>query len=299
MTARISHSSVQQLPTDFSSSPLEYVRTLYASFTQGIFAAQPAGQCRWSPNEEETEIIIQDEGVVHAQRLGTRPVITFTRGPVQAYSLGIDDMLSYSFKTGGKTKSLLIPGTMSINCSSRVDIVSERLAWFVAEAIWMQRELLMRWGFYDIGRGWAVGSPSPAGSVIQNDSGDEWFTTTVTSPFQFYRTSRRVPLTGDVVQHIEARVYAGRDPSPPQMPAYHPAGEHNPNQLEKVSYPVHPSSARPEGPRRIPHPLNPAISVTLVPLRRPRRELRTQLPGTPVDVEESSQPEPLVTKVNI
>lgn len=301
MTAKIRSDEGSDFPRDgFSDSPLEHVRVLYAAFLQGIFSAHPEGYYRWCEAEEETEIVISDENVLHAAKIGQRPGITLSRGPVQAYSLGFDDLLDYSFRTGGKTKSLLIPGVMTIHVSSRKDNVSERLAWYVAHAIWMHRELLMRWGFYDIGRGWAVGAPSPPGSIVQSDVGDEWFTTSVTSPFQFHYTSRRVPLATPVLQAIEGRIQmrsanGRREDGQP----YYPAGANNPSFATEESYPLLDGPSNRDGLRRIPHPLNPAKTVIAYSARRPRPLLVGHLPRTTPRVEQSPQQDPPPQQVDI
>ena len=95
-------------------------------------------------------------------------------------------MLESDPRTGQQTKSVLVPGTMVVNASSRVPLESERIAWICAEQLWLHRELLMKAGFFEIGRSPAISAVSPAGSIIMNDGADEWYATSVTCPFQFY-----------------------------------------------------------------------------------------------------------------
>lgn len=185
----------------FRHSPLEYVRTLYVAFIQGLFRASPPGAYHWSPNED-SEIVISDEAPIHVERLGQRPAVSVTRGPVRFATLGLDDMESYNFQTGSKRKAVLVPGTMSINCCSRAPIESERLAWIIAEQLWLNREELLRAGFFEIGRNPVIGAPSPAGSIVNADSGDEWYATVITTPFQFQRTGQRTPLNAEVLNGI-------------------------------------------------------------------------------------------------
>lgn len=192
----------------FKYSPLEHVRSLFVGFFQGLFYAAPQGAYHWDTTDSMSEIYISDENVVHAEVIGQRPAITCTRGPIQFYSLGLDDMLSYDFRTGTKKKSVLVPGTMTVNCSSRVAIECERIAWICAEQLWLHRELLMQAGFFEIGRQPAIGSPSPAGSIVAGDSGDEWYVTSVTCPFQFYRTSQFSPLGKEVVRNVGLSIRA-------------------------------------------------------------------------------------------
>lgn len=279
--------------SSFRTSPLEQVRTLYVGFCQGLFAAAPAGTYRWRPSLEETEIVITDENPIRIDTIGKRPAITFSRGPVQSYSLGQDDMLTYDFATGKKKKSILVPGTMSINACSRVDLESERLAWIVAEQLWLHREMLMKAGFFEIGRQFVVGAPSPAGSIVAGDSGDEWYVTTVSSPFQFYRTSQLTPLGQQILQGINYQFETQAQRVSPQGTPANPGGADPPYSITSTAPGVPPNV--------VPHPLNPAQKVIVRSanpfrpgLRPPAIGGRT-IPIQQVAVEESKAPATAVT----
>jgi hypothetical protein len=192
--------------SSFKDEPLLQLRVLYNSFVTGLFAAASRGSFHWCEGEE-SEIFITDEHPVKSEIIGARPCVSFTRSPVQFYSLGSDDMLDFKFEDSRKTKSVLIPGTMSINCSSRSDLESESVAWKVAEHLWLLRECLMGTDlFFEIGRQVQISSPSPAEGIVTMDGGDEWYCTTVTSPFQFPRTSRVTPLNCHVLKGIEIQI---------------------------------------------------------------------------------------------
>ncbi len=296
MPSRIAQSQGQgEYPQNsFKYGPLEQVRTLYVGFCQGLFAAAPLGSYHWSPSLEETEIVITDESPIHLDVIGKRPAISFTRGPVQSYSLGQDDMLSYEFDTGKKKKSILIPGTMSINCCSRNDLESERLAWIVAEQLWLHRELLMRAGFFEIGRQFVIGAPSPPGSLVAGDSADEWVATTVSSPFQFYRTSQVTPLGREILDGIGLQFSSLLTSVNPLGPAQ---GTNGADPASSVS-----SSAPGVGRHMVPHPLNPSQSVTVratrpnSPALRPPSIGGRAIPIVTTAVEQSVEPVTLVTK---
>jgi hypothetical protein len=218
----------------FKYSPLEHVRSLFVGFFQGLFHAAPYGAYHWEPNDEHAEIYISDENPIKAETVGQRPAISCTRGPVQFYSLGLDDMLTYDFQTGTKKKSVLVPGTMVVNCSSRAALESERIAWICAEQLWLHRELLMQAGFFEIGRQPAIGAPSPAGSVVSADSGDEWYVTTVNCPYQFYRTSQFSPLGKTIVRNMGLSIRAQLQSVNQQLigPAGAPVGSSENNSVE-------------------------------------------------------------------
>lgn len=201
--------------SSFRYTPLQHLRWIYCSFVQGLFHAAPRGVYHWEADPVMTEIYITGENVIKADVVGMRPAISFTRGPIRFFTLGHDDMLGYDLQTGQKTKSVLVPGTISVNCCSRNDLESEQIAWVVAEQMWMNRDLLMKAGFFEVGREPAVGSPSPAGSLVANDMGDEWYATTITCPFQFYRTGTNTPLGAQIANSIGVSLSTRIDPRNP------------------------------------------------------------------------------------
>lgn len=246
--------------SSFKYNPFLQLKVLYVSFVQGLFASAPPGY-RWNPDPGMTEIFVTDENVINCDVVGMRPAVSFTRGPVQSYNFGIDDMLRYDFETGTKKKSILLPGTMSINCCSRNDLESEQIAWVIAEQLWMHRELLMQQGFFEIGRQFIVGSPSPAGSIVSGDQADEWFATTVSSPFQLYRTSQISPLNRVIVNHINFNLTTRQ----------HEVLSKGVPSTEGANLPYDVQSTAPGVPENMqPHPLNPAQQV-VVRAAYPRR----------------------------
>jgi len=255
-----------ELPeSSFKYNPLQHVRFLYVSFVQGLFYSAPRGQYHWESDDQSTELFISAESPIKVETLNMRPCITFTRAPIGFHHLGFDDMDQYDFATGRKIKSLLIPGTMVINCCSRSDLESEHLAWVTAEHIWLLRDLLMKQGFYDVGRNIQVGSPSAAGAIIEGDGADEWFCTSVTSPYQFYRTSARTPLATGIIQNVQLAL-SMMQPCPirPGMAPSIGAGG-NPPFLEVTTRPGPFAPGAPD-PNALPmaaHPLNPAQQVVI------------------------------------
>lgn len=268
--------------TSAREQPLLQVRRIYAGFFQGLFYAAPHGSYHWDPDPRTTEIIITDENPIQTEVIGKRPAITFTRGPVQFVGLGIDDMLSYDARTGTKKKSMLLPGTMSINCCSRNDLESEYLAGVCAEQLWMHRELLMRAGFFEIGRNFLIGAPSPAGSIVAGDSADEWYVTTVNSPFHINRTSSFSPLNTRIAQDVAVRLSTR-----PHVIRYSTWGQRANEGLQQ--YEGEQEDVLP----KVPHPLDPTKTVVVrgvypnrPGIRPPAIRGRT-IPVRPVDVEGS------------
>lgn len=306
--------------SSFKDEPLTQLRMLYAAFVQGLFGAAPLGNFHWSSDTDRTEIFISGETPIKADIVGMRPAISFTRGPIQFYSLGMDDMLKYQFSTGQKTKSVLIPGTMSINCCSRNALESEKIAWVVAEHLWLLREMLIGANlFYEIGRQPQVSSPSPAEGIVVGDAGDEWYCTVVSSPFQFPRMSQFTPLNKQIVQSIELQITA-------QLLKVHELSVGGPAASPNgVDVPVHlcvdlppsfeplasdargrtpdPAGVAPAPPPYMPHPLDPARVVrvrTVHPYRpglRPPSMGGRAIPIADCAVEESKPSLTVKTKV--
>jgi|HigsolmetaAR202D_1030399.scaffolds.fasta_scaffold04504_6 hypothetical protein len=274
---------------DWRAHALRQVRTLYVSFVQGLFSAAPAGSYRWHPVPHETEIYITDENVIHGDVVGKRPAVNFTRGPVQSNTLGHDDLLDYKFETGQKKKSVLISGIMNVNVCSRIDVESEDLAWLIAEQLWMHREMLMKAGFFEIGRQFVVGAPSPAGSLVVADSADEWYATTASLPFQFHRTSVFTPLNKEIVDQIGFTLRA-------RGMTFLSKG---PVTGHKVD-----TSAPGVEEHKVPHPLNPAKQVVIRPAHPYRAGLRPPSMGGRVlpiqrgTVEQSDAPVTAVTSTS-
>ena len=188
------------------SSPILYLRTVLIQFVQGLFWYMPRGYYHWEPNIAESEIVITDESPLKVKEYGTRPGITITRAPVVFNSLGLDDMVSHNMATGSKKKSVIVPGNMAINCMSREMLESEWMAFFVAEHLWLLRDVLQRKSIYQIGQNIGVGAPSPAGSLVAADQGDEWIATTAAVPFQLVRTGVVTPLGQKVARAIEMSI---------------------------------------------------------------------------------------------
>jgi len=286
MAAKIPETSPSpEIPSNFKYTPLEHLRSTFVGFLQGLFYYAPNGCYHWEPDENDTEIVIQDEGTVREEVIAKRPAITLVRGPIQFSTVSLDDMESYDADIARKTKSVIVSGSVTINCLSRVSLESEKIAWIVMEHIWLLREVLLRAGMFETGRGPQMGSPSPAGSIVADDKGDEYTVTPVMMPIQFVRQSSFMPLgtsvVSDIINRISSRVpkmtgqrpmVAGTIGGPPDACA--PIGDHE--------YPVQvgvspPGSFYPEasdsygrtpsiaGPAdrlpKIPHPLNPAKEV--------------------------------------
>lgn len=267
--------------SSFKYTPLQHVRVLILGFIQGLFAEAPSGNYRWNSDDQLTEIIIRDENPIHVETIGMRPCVSLTMGPIQFYSLGMDDMYSYDVDLDRKVKVVLVPGTVSVNVCSRVDIEAHNLAWVIAEHVWLLRELLLKAGFFEIGRGISISPPSPPGSIIAADSADEWVCSTISIPFQFNRKSAFTNLGHRIADNIELQVQQrlpqsvdeGRGGPALALPEYSvKVTESFPPSFAPGASDVYGKTPDPAGTRTYslpvaPHPLNPAKLVFVQTVR--------------------------------
>ncbi len=278
--------------SSFQYNALQHVRWVYARFVQGLFWYSPVGQFHWEPNPDDSEILITGENPVDIGKANNRPVVTFTRGPIQFYSLGFDDMVGYDFRSGAKKKSVLLPGTMSINVCSRNDLESEHLAMVIADHLWLLRDLLQKEGFFDIGRNLQVGAPSPAGKLVAGEGAKEWFCTTVLSPWHINRTGQITPLNQAIVSALDLSLTQQTSP----------IGDSSPTTgLPQVDFGVSGTDGLP----RVPHPLDPSRTVVVRQVRpyspavRPPSMGSSVLPNATTPVEESEPRVGITVKVKV
>lgn len=300
-------------PGSFRNTPLFAIRKVFVRFCQGLFAAAPPGCWHWTDEEgsENSEIFISDESPIQPEKVGQRPAISFTRGPVQFYSLGMDDLLFYRQDIDKKTKSVLVPGTMSINCMSRVDIEADNIAWVVGEHMWALRDLLIgNHLFFEIGRQLVIEPPTPAGSLVADDQGDGWFVSTVAMPFQFHRTTSRTPLGKEIVRSVELSLNTQNKPvrslGPPLQSHEYPVGVQNcfPDTFAPDASDVHgspdPAGLKPRFLPKQPHPLNPAKIVVVRTVYPSRQGLRTRVQRpAPVPISDPCVKESDVTQLSV
>jgi hypothetical protein len=264
--------------SSFKYNPLQHVRYLYTIFVQGLFYRAPRGAYHWEEELQDSEIVITAEAPLNTTTLGDRPGITFTRAPIAFRHLGFDDMLKVDAASGQKMKGLLIPGTMIVNCCSKNDLESEQIAWVTAEGIWLLRDQLMQQGFYDIGRNIQISAPSKAGGVVEGDGAQEFYCTSITSPFQFQRTSVFTPLGQRLLQGLTLQMGLNPQASLQQgIPIPGGTGPVDPP-FEQDVYPPPPfapgagnpnirSLGNPSGLPLVPHPLDPSKLVIVRPVR--------------------------------
>ena len=245
------------VPGDRDDSPLTQVTRIYVAFVQGLFAACPLGAgYQWTRDLQTTGIVITDDSPAKTAVLNRRPAVTFIRSPVRTASLGVGDLDSWDERSGATTKSVLLPGVMHINALSRVKLESERLACVIWQQLWMNRSVLVGdRKLFDIGRDFVISPTGYAGSLVA-EAGDEWWATTVSSPFQISETASHTPLNRHIAQEIRSYVQAARgEPVAALGAPASPLGFGPDYRVEAPAPGVEPP--------RQPHPLNPAREVII------------------------------------
>jgi hypothetical protein len=192
----------------WAEQPLLMLRKQILAFLQGLFEASPVRCFNWNEDEESTDIIITDESPLNLEVVGKRPAISIVRGTVAWGQTSIDERLSEDMNTGARTHTDLLRGTLSVNCCSKVDLESEYLAWIVANHMWLLRRLIIKGSpVHEFGRGIQIGSPSPAGAIVQGDTNGEWINTPVSVSFFLQVSGSVEPIaSADVIRNIEFKM---------------------------------------------------------------------------------------------
>ena len=191
----------------WAEKPILMLRKTVLSFLHGLFEQAEAGCYMWCEDHELSEIFITDESPIKLKEVGRRPAINIVRGPLVWGQTSIDELQNQNMLTGTRTHTDLLSSNISINCCSREPLESEDIAWIVANHSWLLRRLIMKHTpVHEWGRRQQVGSPTPAGAIVQGDTEGEWIATTVTVPF-FMQTSANVtPENQQLLNAIETRL---------------------------------------------------------------------------------------------
>ena len=172
----------------------------------------------------------------------------------------------------------------------------------------------MKQGFFEIGRQPQIGAPSPAGSIIANDMGEGWFVTTVTIPYQFYRTSSFTPLGQQIAENIDTtldttnhRVASIGPAATSQVTHEYPVNvtecfppSFAPNASDSQGATPDPAGVKSNPLPKVPHPLNPAKEVIVRIVRPNRRQQgRRLITGQPIPIDDPCVKESDVTQLQV
>jgi len=204
-----------QVPTsslvNWNEQPLLLLRKTCLSFVQGLFV-QPSnevGSFRWTPNLEETEIVVTDESPIKLDVVGKRPAISTVRSTAAWGKTSLDEMQERDLQTSKRKHTDLVSGHMTFNCCSREPLETEYIAWVVANHTWLLRRVLIKYTpIHEFGRGQTIGAPTPAGALVQGDTEGEWICTPVSVPFFLQISGTVTPLGLTQLRQLEMELSA-------------------------------------------------------------------------------------------
>lgn len=187
-----------RIESNWLEDPLNYVVKAYIAFLQTIWETAPKGYMHWAAELEETELVITEENPVHLEAKEQKPAISVVLGPSRFNGSSLDDLVHVAADNAREIHTDLIPGTMTLNCLSRVPQEARFVAWQCARNIWILRKLFCREShIHDTGRNISIGSVSPAGALVQGDTEGEWHVVPVSCPFYLQWTDTVTPLKHD------------------------------------------------------------------------------------------------------
>lgn len=187
--------AAQAIDASWAEDPLNYLVKAFAAFLQTVFEKAPVGHFHWSPQLENSEIIITEENPIALDTVGQRPAISIVLGAIEWNASSLDEFLGMEFASGKQKHTDLLPGMMSLNCCSRVGQEARFIAWQCARHLWALRRIFMQEPFiHEIGRRVRVGPVSPAGALVQGDTEGEWLAASVTCPFYLQWYEQITPI---------------------------------------------------------------------------------------------------------
>lgn len=186
------------LESSWLNDPLNYMVKAFICFLQTIYEVAPRGCFHWTPNPEDSELIVTEENPVHIESVEQKPVLSVVLGPTRFNGSSLDDLVHVSATDAKEIHTDLLPGTMTINCMSRVPQEARFLGWNNARTIWALRKQFIREShIHEVGRNITIGPISPAGALVQGDTEGEWHSVAVSCPFFLQWTDSVTPLKHD------------------------------------------------------------------------------------------------------
>jgi len=190
--------SADPLESSWLNDPLNYAIKCFIAFLQTVFEKAPVRAFHWSQDFKITELVITEENPVNVESVERKPAISVVEGPTRFSGTSLDELVKQDATTGEEFHTDLLPGTMSLNCLSRVRQEARFLAWISARSIWNLRKLFIRETYFqEVGRNITIGSVTPAGALVQGDTEGEWHACTVSCPFFLQWADTVTPLTTD------------------------------------------------------------------------------------------------------
>lgn len=156
----------------------------YVAFYQQLFRTRPMGQVRWSPNNEETEILITGQAPVNLDTPHIRRALIVQRGQGQWITTSQSGVERRSLTEYNKKFLDSATATMIMTCIAKEPVEAQEIAWLVFICTRLFKTVLIKHGqLHGVSNQLAIGPVSPPGSLAQGSSTHEWSMVQVFSPF--------------------------------------------------------------------------------------------------------------------
>ena len=150
-------------------------------FLQGFFKERPAGQFRWHPSVEMTEILITDQ---ESNVSSTRPRIVTTRAPVRYASTSRSQIMTEHLNSEDKIYADLLSTYVHINVVAREGLEAQKIAYLIFIAIPVFKRSIQRLGrIHSISNGITMSQETAHGQLVPGSSTPEWKSVQVSVPF--------------------------------------------------------------------------------------------------------------------
>lgn len=210
-------------PQGIGEDPLLAVTRLFVRFLQAVFATFEKGSYRWCPDQELTDIIISDQGILSQLKAEMRPAIVCQRGPASWANLALDQFKKFDFEQGKRTHTDLMNCTMVYNCLAREGLEAQRIAWAAGYATRTLKRHLLRAALHRVGENIDFSAETSAEEFLP-DSGTSTRLVQVYVPFFFQQTWSMSPVDNLLLKELDLRLTSQlTGPVPDEPPIRPPA----------------------------------------------------------------------------
>ena len=175
------------LPNSTASVPedrLLQATRAWLMFTQGLFKSRPAGYHRWSPNMDDTEIIITDQQPAQMENTNKRPIISTARGPATFSGTSMSQTVQPSFHSPKRVISDMLGCSITISVIAREGLEAQGLAYLLFRMIPIFKPSIMRLGrLHAIGNNITLTQETQMGQIVPGSSTPEWKMVQLIIPF--------------------------------------------------------------------------------------------------------------------
>lgn len=190
-----------EAPT-LGDDPFLQLTRLFVYFLQNLFRDYPRGEgLHWSPDEEDTEIIITAEKP-RTEAIEKTPHITCIVGASRWGGTSIDQMQSTKIATGERKHTDLMSCTVAYHCQAKEGIVARRMAWNASLYTNVLARILMRvGGIHHIDAKHDISPESPPTTYTGPLAEEELVSVVVTVPF-FWQVQWKIRKPAEVWRGI-------------------------------------------------------------------------------------------------